>query len=65
MWKGRGGGGGIRFGVVGGAFFMLGELESPLEESKLFLGELELVDEKLAILVDDEGFSLRKRRKKI
>lgn len=64
MGKQRGRGGGMRFRVAGGAMLMLGEPESLLEESKLFLGELEPANEKLAILVDDEGFSLRRRRKK-
>lgn len=32
------------------------DAQSLLEESKLFLGKLEPTDEKLAILVDDEGF---------
>ena len=58
MGKGREGGG----GMVGGALLILGEPKSPLEEFKLFLGELESTDERLTILLTMEGFFSEKKR---
>ena len=57
MGKGREGGG----GMVGGALLILGEPKSPLEEFKLFLGELEPADERLTILLTMEGFFSEKK----
>ena len=53
----------MKFELASGALLMLREPESPLEELELPMGELELVDERLAISLTMEGFSLRRRRK--
>ena len=45
----------MKFGLVGGVLPMLGEPESPLEELKLPMGELEPLDESFHFL-DNRGF---------
>ena len=63
MGKGRGGRGGMRFGMAGGALLTLGESRPRLGESKLFLEELEPINEGLAISFTMEIFLSRRKKK--
>ena len=61
--KGRGGGKGMGSRLGGGALLILEELESLLEEVESFCGELEPVEEKLAIsLIKGDSFTLKKKK---
>ena len=53
----------MKLELAGGALLMLRQPESPLEELELPMGDLKLVDERLAISLTMKGFSLRRRRK--
>ena len=54
----------MKFRLDGGTLLTLGEPESPLEELELPMGELEFVDERLAISLTMKVFFFFSKRKK-
>ena len=54
----------MKFRLDGGALLTLGEPKSPLEELELPMGELEFVDERLAISLTMKVFFFFSKRKK-
>ena len=55
----------MKFGLAGVVFPMLKEPESPLEELKLPMGELEPPNERLTISLTIEGFFFSKKKKEM
>ena len=55
----------MKFGLAGGVFPMLKEPESPLEELKLPMGELEPPNERLTNSLTIEGFFFSKKKKEM
>ena len=64
-WKGEGRRRGNEVWVAGGVLPMLKEPESPLEELKLPMGELEPPNERLTISLTIEGFFFSKKKKEM